>query len=226
MSATTITPQLSVISTSHAPLYLWEENHELTLIDCGIPKNLPALTNAITSLGHSITNLTTVILTHFHVDHAGASAELADHGTTICASTTETPYITGDTPQPAPNLEQWELPLWNSLPPEVLNASTPPSPIHQQLNDGDTVGPFRILTTPGHTPGSIAIYHPQQRILFTGDTLANVDNTPTRGVFNTHPELLTTSLKRLADLDVTMICPGHGNIITKNPQHALTKLAQ
>jgi len=45
------------------------------------------------------------------------------------------------------------------------------------LNDGDKIefGPyiFQVLHTPGHTPGSVCYYCPEEKILFSGDTLFN-----------------------------------------------------
>lgn len=69
---------------------------------------------------------------------------------------------------------------------------------------------LRVLHTPGHTPGSICIYIPEEEAVLTGDTLfaGNVGRTDLPAG---DPQALTGSLKRLLALPPeTTIYPGHG----------------
>jgi glyoxylase-like metal-dependent hydrolase (beta-lactamase superfamily II) len=78
------------------------------------------------------------------------------------------------------------------------------------LQEGDELGPFRILHLPGHSPGSIALYNKEEKILFSGDTLfkAGFGRTDLPGGSQ---ELLVQSLERLFTLDEdTAVYPGHG----------------
>jgi glyoxylase-like metal-dependent hydrolase (beta-lactamase superfamily II) len=82
------------------------------------------------------------------------------------------------------------------------------------LNEGDELGPFRIMHLPGHSPGSIALYNDEEKILFSGDTLfrAGVGRTDLPGG---DEQLLSRSLQRLFDLDEdTTVYPGHGPTTT------------
>ena len=82
------------------------------------------------------------------------------------------------------------------------------------LNEGDMLGPFRVLHLPGHSPGSIALYHAEEKILFSGDTLfrAGVGRTDLPGG---DESLLFQSLQRLFTLDTdTNVYPGHGPTTT------------
>ncbi len=96
-----------------------------------------------------------------------------------------------------------------------------PSPRHpcsvlHDLHDGDVLdfgGGAEVLSVPGHTDGSIAIYLPRHGVLFTGDTIANVE-TVMLGVFNQDRAQTVASFKRLAALDVETACFGHGEPIT------------
>ena len=78
------------------------------------------------------------------------------------------------------------------------------------LEDGDELGPFRVLHLNGHSPGSIALYNESEKILFSGDTLFRA------GIGRADlPEgdegALIQSLKRLFTLDGdTTVYPGHG----------------
>jgi hydroxyacylglutathione hydrolase len=71
---------------------------------------------------------------------------------------------------------------------------------------------FRVLTTPGHSPGSICLYWEDRRALFTGDVIFN------QGLGRTDlpggdGDLLKSSIRRLAALDVEILLPGHGEVI-------------
>jgi len=84
-----------------------------------------------------------------------------------------------------------------------------------ELHEGDVLdfgGGAEVLSVPGHTDGSIAIYLPRHGVLFTGDTVANVE-TVMLGVFNQDRAQTVASFKRLAALDVATACFGHGEPI-------------
>lgn len=71
---------------------------------------------------------------------------------------------------------------------------------------------FQIVPAPGHSPGSICLYWPEHKALFTGDVVFN------QGIGRTdlpggNGKLLKESIQRLAALDADYILPGHGEII-------------
>jgi cyclase len=71
---------------------------------------------------------------------------------------------------------------------------------------------FRILHTPGHTPGQLAVYIPEERMAFVGDTIFNHCQT---WLYTSDLEQWFRSLDRLLDLDVDVIVPGHGPLCDK-----------
>ncbi len=72
---------------------------------------------------------------------------------------------------------------------------------------------LNIFHTPGHSPGSITLYWPSQKALFTGDLIfkEGLGRTDLPGGDGSK---LKESIKRLADLDVEYLLPGHGEMIT------------
>ena len=82
------------------------------------------------------------------------------------------------------------------------------------LEDGDTVPnelwPLEVLWTPGHTEGSVCLYARERRILFSGDTVFP------DGYFGRYDgetgsrEAIVKSLRRLTELEVDVMLPGHG----------------
>jgi cyclase len=69
---------------------------------------------------------------------------------------------------------------------------------------------FQLIHTPGHMEGQIAVYVPEERILFTGDTVLNRIRTPFHDAITDDRWL--NSMKVLEDLDVRYIIPGHGDL--------------
>ena len=71
---------------------------------------------------------------------------------------------------------------------------------------------LKIFHTPGHSPGSISLYLSDQKLLFTGDLVfkGGIGRTDLPGGDGS---LLKDSLKRLYELDIEWLLPGHGDII-------------
>ncbi|MDR1618066.1 MAG: MBL fold metallo-hydrolase [Treponema sp.] len=88
-----------------------------------------------------------------------------------------------------------------------------PSPA-RLLDEGDTIGPFRVLHLPGHTPGSAAFYDGTAGVLFSGDTLFRGDYGRTDLPGGSQAEI-AASLKRLLAMEGGIrVCPGHGPVTT------------
>ncbi len=95
------------------------------------------------------------------------------------------------------------------------------SPINEYLNNipedvktyEDKLGPFEVLRTPGHTPGSICLYSKEDKVLFSGDTLFNssVGRTDLGGSYSD----MLASIELLKGLeDDVSVLPGHGSYTT------------
>jgi glyoxylase-like metal-dependent hydrolase (beta-lactamase superfamily II) len=73
--------------------------------------------------------------------------------------------------------------------------------------DGETVGPFTALGTPGHSPDSVCLV--MGGVCFTGDTVlgeGSVFIAPGEGSLSAYLD----SLRRLRSLELEVLCPGHG----------------
>jgi len=71
---------------------------------------------------------------------------------------------------------------------------------------------FEVIHTPGHSPGSISLFWPEQKALFTGDVIfrEGLGRTDLPGGDG---GTLKESIQRLAELDVERLLPGHGELI-------------
>jgi cyclase len=75
---------------------------------------------------------------------------------------------------------------------------------------------FELLHTPGHTPGQIAVHVPEERVVFTGDTIFSECQTWLMGSNVTQ---WLAALDRISALDVDWVVPGHGEVVTRDYLH-------
>ncbi len=71
---------------------------------------------------------------------------------------------------------------------------------------------FELLHTPGHSDGELAVYIPEERIVFASDTIFHQCQT---WLYASDVDAWIKSLDRLKGLDVDIVVPGHGPICTK-----------
>lgn len=72
---------------------------------------------------------------------------------------------------------------------------------------------FDLLHTPGHTPGQIAVYVPEERVVFTGDTIFKDCQT---WLMTSDVDQWLESLTRIEKLDFDYLVPGHGEVTDKS----------
>ena len=91
-----------------------------------------------------------------------------------------------------------------------------PSRVDRELEDDETLDEIsaRVISTPGHTDGSIAFYFPGEKVLFTGDVATEQQGQVILGPFDLDRDAARRSFRRLADLDVDTVCFGHGSPLT------------
>jgi len=70
---------------------------------------------------------------------------------------------------------------------------------------------FNLLHTPGHTPGQLAVHVPEERVVFTGDTIFSGCQT---WLMTSNVEQWLAALERIRTLDVDWIVPGHGPVVS------------
>ena len=166
-----------------------------------------------------------LLLTHGHDDHTGSAAALAAWARAeVIASRDEAPVIAGEQPGPAPQLADWELPLFEQVSPNVLPAL--PVVPDRLVADGDRLGwqhDAVIVAAPGHTPGHVAAWFDEEHVLVAGDALASHQGRPMVGVFNADPVTAAATARQLATLDAHVACFGHGDPLRND---AAIKLAE
>ena len=139
------------------------------LIDSGFHARYSALEKGLERAGCPADRLHAVILTHRHSDHAGNARRLQQrYGTNVFAHRLDAEILTGAAPRP-------KLPLAHVAAGLAAVENRFPSRVERvvPLEDGLEIAGLRVLWTPGHTIGSLMLYHPPSRSLFSGDALLN-----------------------------------------------------
>ncbi|MGZ4617378.1 MAG: MBL fold metallo-hydrolase [Frankiaceae bacterium] len=149
-----------------------DEDGSLTLIDAG-PRWAPRrLLAGLAGLGKSPQDVTRIVLTHGHPDHAGGAARMRrESGAGVLVHERDAAYVEGGKGPPTGNR------FTNSGLFVRLSGSFAPAPVTHSMTDGEVLpvaGGLRVLHTPGHTPGHVSLLHERTGVLVTGDAIWNV----------------------------------------------------
>ena len=142
-------------------------------------------------------------LTHAHIDHYGASkAVCEEHGI---------PFWCGADDAEAVEAGKMVGPGGLMLP------CCPALPVGKRLVEGDEVAGFKVLDTPGHSPGHVSYWRESDKTLVCGDVMWGFNPFMLRGdirepfgAFSPDPKLNRESARRLAALEPALVCFGHG----------------
>jgi glyoxylase-like metal-dependent hydrolase (beta-lactamase superfamily II) len=226
MTATELVPNLYRLKLGRYQAYLWKDGTSATLIDTGEPSSGALIADALQQIGLGRHSLSRVVLTHFHDDHAGSAAEIASWGVPVIAHRADAPVLRGAVHGPPPNFTEFE----RTLHAEVADGLQPAPPVRvdQEVDDGDVLdfaGGAEVISTPGHTDGSIALYLRRHRILITGDIAAEHHGEVMPGVFNLDATIVHESFTRIAALDSDVACFGHGEPVIGGAGDRLREVA-
>ncbi len=176
----------------------------ITLIDAGLPGSRGPLAGYLAGMGRSIDELGAIVCTHGHPDHIGGARELARDDADVYLHPADLPGVHFGLFDALLRPSRGRLFGWLTRAPR----RTLP------LEDGQVLpvlGGLRVVHTPGHTPGSVCLYSPRDRLLFVGDLLQ-----VRRGrvgfasrIFSEDIAAARASVQRLAPLDVETIVFSH-----------------
>ena len=168
------------------------------LIDPGHYQLFGHVRDDLSKLSLSPEDIDILIITHGHPDHMEAIKIFADTNTMIAVSSAEMEFIMTVAPHYGEALGI------SGFEPQIL------------LQEGDLKIDhlnFQVIHTPGHSPGSICLYWPEKKVLFTGDVVFD------QGIGRTdlpggNGQELKNSIRNISRLDVEYLLPGHGNVVS------------
>jgi glyoxylase-like metal-dependent hydrolase (beta-lactamase superfamily II) len=221
----------------HVHCYAIEDPEGWTLIDTGLgtPETMAAWREALGRLGSP--RIGRIVITHFHSDHLGASALLAEltgadeivQGAEDHAAAARSFGAAGSELESAGYLRACGMPV------DLIEAWVGSSFVTQTglveptrlVAEGDLVTiaevPYRILVLRGHADGHIVLYDERNERLFGGDVLLQ-RITPNVGAWEgSRPDPLgdyLETLGRLEQLAPRLIYPGHRDLIENAAERA------
>ena len=187
-------------SSYSANAYLLSDSN--VLIDAGIAAS-GALPEA---LKLSLKNLELVVLTHAHYDHTSSLVDIIEcSGSKVALHKDDAALLCDDHASAA----------------VMFGAAAPEVDVDMLLFDGEVLplaegGGLEVIHTPGHTPGSICLYHRHSKSLFCGDTVFAGGGVGRVDLYGGSAEALVHSIERLMELDVDVMYPGHGEHFNGN----------
>ena len=140
---------------------------QVTLVDCGLSFAPRRIVAGLAAFGKHPRDVTRILLTHAHADHAGGAAKVAAaSGAPVAVHADDAGYARRGVVPPT-DMSSTRGRLFARIGATKFD----PLQVAQELQDGDELpvaGRLRVVHTPGHTPGHVSFLHPPSRVLITG----------------------------------------------------------
>jgi hydroxyacylglutathione hydrolase len=155
-------------------------------------------------------------LTHVHPDHQGVAKDVCEaRDVPLACHVDDVEAMEGKRPM--------QEAAAGSLVNKLIRAiwQGPPHRVDNVLEEGDEVAGFRVVHAPGHARGEVIFFRDQDRVAICGDVIRNMSYATGLPGIKEPPPVFTydmaenrRSIRRLADLDPSLILPGHGPAVT------------
>jgi glyoxylase-like metal-dependent hydrolase (beta-lactamase superfamily II) len=192
----------------NANVYVLKNEEELIVVDAGMPRNAGKILSYVRKLGEQPSSISTILLTHCHIDHVGSAYKLRKAtNAKVAIHAEDADFLAGKRALPVPKgvvgslfRAAWFFFRFHTFQPDIT------------LKEGDIVAGLKVIHTPGHTPGSISLIDPKRELIFVGDTLfysgAKISVNPK--LFTVDVDQIKLSVKKISELEFETMLSGHG----------------
>ncbi len=198
-----------------------DDDGQVTLVDAGLRTAPDRILAGLAEIGSGPSDVTRILLTHAHADHAGGAEGLRRRTGLegVAAHAADAGSLRdGRAPQPDPATTLGRL--------MRRGVGFGAVPVTEELTDGQLLavgGGLRVVHTPGHTPGHVSLLHESTRLLITGDAIWNVRSRRTWPIlaFCTDVAMTQRTAAVLAELDYDLVAFTHGPEIRVGAREAV-----
>lgn len=177
----------------------WDQTGEAIIIDPGFYNESEA-SELYNKIEKENLSPKMILLTHGHFDHVFGAKE--------CAEKFNIPILMHEEDRVILENNHLIAPLFGLQSP-ICDFSTTPINDGEILSFGNTS--FKVITTPGHSPGGVCYYFEEEKVLFSGDTLFAGSIGRTDNLLGDYDKLIVSIMDKLMGLDSdTGVVPGHG----------------
>lgn len=160
-------------------------------------------------------DLSLLALTHVHPDHQGLARDICrERDIPLACHTDDVDAMEGRVPVSG---EQLTNPILKRL---QASWEGPPHTVGRVLEEGDEVAGFKVFHAPGHARGEVIYCRKSDRVTICGDVIRNLNYLTGMSGIGEPPEMFTydpaenrRSIRKLAELEPSLILPGHGPAI-------------
>lgn len=215
-----ISGQDEFIPDSHTYVVGDLSSHDLSLIDPGLMGKGRYKMDSFLEMGIDRESVKRVILTHTHLDHIGCLAEILHEipWAEIWVHTLEAEPLEDGDERTVYGMDMFR---------ELCQSQYGYEPgaftfrVNRKLQDGESLNiggvVWEVIHIPGHSMGSIGLYHGPGRILIPGDVIYADSAIGRYDLHGASASELKNSLMRLSELKVDILLPGHNRIVESLP---------
>jgi len=159
--------------------------------------------------------LSLLALTHAHPDHQGVAKDVCEaRGIPLACHADDVEAMEGK--------RRMQEAAPGNLVNKVIRSiwQGPPYRVDRVLSEGDEVAGFRVVHAPGHSRGEVIFFREQDRVAICGDVIRNLSYATGLPSIKEPPDIFTAdpaenrrSIRKLAELNPSLILPGHGPAI-------------
>lgn len=211
---------------AHAYVLGNPSSQDLSLIDAGFIGKGNYKIESILKGGIELPTIKRIIMTHTHLDHIGCLAEIRNElpWLEVWAHRLEADLLEQGDDRAVYGMKMFKTlcQLQFGLKPGAFKFN-----VDRKLDGGETLDlggmAWEVVHIPGHSMGSIGLYHRSAKTLIPGD-VAYADHAIGRfDLYGANPSDLKKSLIRLSELEVDILLPGHNQIVKGLPKDYLAK---
>jgi glyoxylase-like metal-dependent hydrolase (beta-lactamase superfamily II) len=223
--AVEVAPGIHRLGNAIVNFYLVEDGDAMALVDAGLPGFRGQLDAFLDERSQTLADVDAVLLTHAHLDHIGLAEAARSEGATVHVHESDAEMArTGKQHDKERSMARylrygatWRLiglavRAGGARAPKIAELAT-----FREDGELDLPGRPRVIHTPGHSHGHVALHFADRGALLAGDALCTWNPLTGRagpqlmpGAFAFSSEQAMASLDRLEPVEAGVLLPGHG----------------